>query len=670
MTHALEAIRNVSFVGHPGGGKTSLVDALAHLTGASARKGSVSDKTSICDTEPEEQDKGHTLQLASVFAEKDGHPWTFLDTPGYPEFIADTQAAMWASDLVVGVVSCGSGVTFNLRKKLEAAKQMGRGRAIAVTHIDGDNADFGAVLESLREALGDGAIPMFSPDTSGSGFSAVSATLGNEASDWRRPMMDAVMDSCDDEALMERYLETEALSDDELHTNIPNAIAKGGLVPVFAVHPESGLGLPEMLHFLAEYAPSPSFDPATDADGNEIDADPAGELCGVSFAVRSDPHVGKIVMAKILRGTLGSHTSVVGPESSDRGEKLGGLFRSVGKKKRDAIESAGPGEIVCFSKVETVGAWDPFAEAGKAVVSVVTPGVAEPMVAVAVEPKSRADEQKIGEALSKLTSEDPTFRAEVDPKTRELVVRGMSDLHLQVIEARMKRRYGVEILTHAPKIAYRQTVTKASEGHHRHKKQSGGRGQFGECYIRVKPLGLGEGFVFADKVVGGSIPRNLIPAVEKGMREVVEQGILVDGEVVDVEVELYDGKFHAVDSDEASFKLAGARSFIDGFQKAGPILLEPVMELQISVPTADAGSIFSDITSQRRGHVMDQWNEDNGATTVIKANVPLSTVQTYHRDLKSQTAGEGSYTMTFGEYAAVPAAEQQRILSEQGKRHD
>ncbi len=670
MTNALEAIRNVSFVGHPGGGKTTLVDALAHMTGAAARKGSVADKSSICDTEPEEQDKGHTLQLASVYAEKDGHCWTFLDTPGYPEFVADTQAAMWASDLVMGVVSCSSGVTFNLRKKLEAALQMGRGRAIAVTHVDVDNADFATVVAALREALGDGAIPLFVPDASGPGFSSLTRTLRNQESEWRSPMMDAVMDSCEDEALMERYLEGVKLTDDELHTHIPNAIAKGGLIPIFPINPESGLGMQEMLTFLAEYAPNPAFDPVLDVEGNEVDLNPEGELCGVAFAVRSDPHVGKIVMAKVLRGTLSAHEHIQGPSSPDRGEKLGGLFRSVGKKKRDAIETAKPGEIVCFSKVEHVGAWETFAEAGKTLHAVVTPEVPLPMVTVAVEPKSRADEQKIGEALGKLTAEDPTFRADVNPDTHELVMHGMSDLHLQVVEARMKRRYGVEIVTHAPKIAYRQTVTKGAEGHHRHKKQSGGRGQFGECFVRIKPLEQGAGFVFSDKVVGGSIPRNLIPAIEKGMREIVQHGVLVDGEVVDVEVEVYDGKFHAVDSDEASFKLAGARAFMDGFQKAGPVLLEPVMELLIHVPTDDAGTIFSDITSQRRGHVMDQWNEDNGAVTVIKAHVPLASVQTYHRDLKSQTAGEGFYTMSFADYSAVPAAEQQRVLSAQGKKHD
>jgi elongation factor G len=285
-------------------------------------------------------------------------------------------------------------------------------------------------------------------------------------------------------------------------------------------------------------------------------------------------------------------------------------------------------------------------------------------------PKSRADEQKIGEALHKIEAENPTFRTEYRSGTHELVIYGMSELHLQVIEARLKRRYGVEVTTHVPRVQYKETITRKAEGHHRHKKQTGGRGQFGECYVRVKPLPKGSGVVFTDAVVGGSIPRNLIPAVEKGMREVAAEGVLTHSEVVDLDFEVYDGKYHDVDSDEASFKIAGARAFIDAFKKAGPILLEPQVELVISVPTESAGQIFSDITSHRRGHVIDQWNEDDGAVTVIKAHCPLSTVQTYQRDLKSQTAGEGSFTLEVIDYAPVPPQEQEKILAQAGKRHE
>jgi elongation factor G len=289
-------------------------------------------------------------------------------------------------------------------------------------------------------------------------------------------------------------------------------------------------------------------------------------------------------------------------------------------------------------------------------------------VALAVQPKSRSDEQKIGQALAKLSAEDPTFRVDHDAVTHELVMRGMSDLHLMIVESRLKRRYGVEINTSPPRIAYRETVTKASEGHHRHKKQTGGRGQFGECYVRVKPAAENAGIVFKDKVVGGAIPKNLIPAVEKGIKELAAEGILTNSRVVDVEIELYDGKFHAVDSDEASFKRAGGKAFRDGFLKAGPVLLEPLMDVEIRVPASDAGAIFSDLTSQRRGTVIDQASEADGAITVVKAQVPLSTMQTYHRDLKSQTAGEGTYAMTLAHYVRVPGGEQEKIIAASGKR--
>jgi elongation factor G len=290
------------------------------------------------------------------------------------------------------------------------------------------------------------------------------------------------------------------------------------------------------------------------------------------------------------------------------------------------------------------------------------------MVALAVEPKSRNDEQKIGPALTKLASEDPTLKVHHDGVTHELVIQGMSDLHLQIMEHRLKRRFGVEINTHLPRIAYRETVTKPSEGHHRHKKQSGGRGQFGECYLRVKPASEHDGVVFKDEVVGGAIPRNLIPAIEKGIRELAAHGILTHSQVVDVEVAVYDGKYHDVDSDEASFKKAGSLAFRDGFMKAGPVLLEPIMKVEIRIPTEHAGAIFSDLTSHRRGTVLNQESEADGHITVVQAQVPLATLLTYHRDLKSQTAGEGTYTMEPDHYARVPGGEQEKILQQFGKK--
>jgi len=659
------AIRNIAFVGHPSSGKTTLVDAIAFLTGASPRKGSVAEKTSICDTEPEEQEKQHTLHLSSVWCDWSGHRWTFFDTPGYPEFVAEVQSAMFGADLVVGVVSCSSGVTFNLRTKMQQAADLGRGRAIVITHLDGENADFDEILDELRTKIGEACVPVLLPDASGHAFSSVRRTVEDLESEWCSRLKDRVMDACEDEDLMAQYLETQNLTEEQLERLTPDAIEKGTMIPVLVCNPVSGLGVDAVLNYFLHRAPSPATAPLRDADGQSIPPDAGGQLTGTVINVVTDPHVGRVCLVRIHRGRLAAHDSVAA--DGGKPEKLGGLFRLVGKK-RENVEHAGPGDIVAFSKVEKLPVWTHFAHPGETPLVVPTPTVPTPMVALAVVPKSRADEQKIGEALNKLAAEDPTIVVEHTADTHELVVHGMSDVHLNLLLERLKRRYGVEVETHLPRIAYLETISKAVECHHRHKKQSGGRGQFGECYMRLRPAEAGAGIVFEDAVVGGAIPRNLIPAVEKGIREVAAGGILTHGKVVDVVAELYDGKFHAVDSDEASFKMAGGRAFKEGFTKGNPVLLEPVMKVFVHVPTSDAGSIFSDITSHRRGHVLDQTTEHGGQVTLITAEVPLVAMQTYHRDLKSQTAGEGSYSMVFARHAPMPPAEQTKVLATIGKK--
>ncbi|HIG10634.1 MAG: elongation factor G [bacterium] len=663
-----KSIRNIAFVGHPSSGKTTLIDALAHITGASSRNGSVADGTSICDTEPEEQDKKHTLQLAVVHAEHGDKHWTFLDTPGYPDFIAEAQGAMFAADLVVAVVSCTSGITFNLRKKFETASQLARPRAIVVTHLDAENADFDTLVEELRDSLGEVCVPVLLPDASGAGFSALQRTFEVEDSPWRQRLMDRVMDACEDEDLLMEYLESQTLTEDQLDQFMPHAIEKNTLVPVLVCNPDSGLGVENIYNYLKRFSPPPTEAEIFNEVGERVTPKDGGALVGTIFNVKSDPHVGKVCMARIWSGSMTDHAVLHGC-SDKKPEKIGGLFQMVGKN-RVPITKAGPGDIVAFSKVEHIAVGQPFTEGDGELHFVAAPDPPAPTVSLAIFPKTRADEQKIGEALHKLVDEDPTLQLYNDGVTHELVVSGMSDLHLQIMESRLKRRYGVEVETKLPRIAYRETIKRPAEGHHRHKKQSGGRGQFGECYIRLRPVERGTGNEFLDKVVGGSIPRNLIPAVQKGIVEACAEGVMTNSVVVDVAVELYDGKFHAVDSDEASFKSAAKRAFREGFEKAGPVLLEPVMNVEIHVPTSHAGMIFSDITSQRRGHVMDQDTEADGAITLIKAQVPLSTMQTYHRDLKSQTAGEGTYSMAFANYAKMPSDEQARVMKTEGKHHE
>jgi elongation factor G len=657
----------MAFVGHPSSGKTTLIDALAHKLGVSDRKGSVADKTSICDTEPEEQDKGHTLQLSVVHANKDGKAWNLIDTPGYPDFMAETLSGMHAADCVVAVVSLSSGITFNLKKKLEAAARLGLGRIIVVTHVDGDNVDFDELVEDLRTQIGEVCVPLDVPDQSGPGFSKVRCVLDEEVGDWKKRLMDRVMDNCDDEDLLMGYLDGELLTREQLDSQMPPAIAKGTLIPVLCCNPETGVGVDDVFEFLDEFAPTPVSNPRFVVDGEVVEPDDEGSLLGMVFSVRADPHVGRICTARILRGVLKASDSIT--KGDEKVEKLGGLYALKGGKDKEPVELCRAGDIVAFSKVERVGHHEVFALAGDPLHSVEFPDMPQPAVSLAITPKTAKDEQKIGEALHKLEAEDPSFRTEQNPLTHELVMSGMSELHLSVVESRLKRRYGVEIDTRLPRIAFQETVTKPAEGHHRHRKQSGGRGQFAECYLRVRPGQAGSGINFIDKVVGGSIPRNFIPAVEKGIRQICEEGILTHSSVVDVEVELYDGKFHAVDSDEASFKTAGARAFRDAFEKAGPILLEPLAKVEIHVPAEDAGTIFSDITSQRRGQVLDQTSEDDGHVTVIEAAVPLVSMQTYQRDLKSQTSGEGSFSMAVGDYAPMPAGEQKKVLAAEAKIH-
>ena len=661
MTNGSASIRNICFVGHPSSGKSTLVDSLSHLAGAAPRKGSVADRTNICDTEPEEQERQHTLQIALVHADHDGHSFNFVDTPGYPEFTAETLGAIFATELTVGVVSAQSGVTFNLVKKLKAAAKMGRGRAIVITHLDGENTDFNKLIASLRERVGEICVPIELPDASGAGFTTITETALDDGTDWRKRLFDRVIDACEDEDLVMEYLDSETLTDEQLEQLLPEAIRAGALIPVLLCNPESGMGGKRLLDFLSKYSPAPAT--VQDAEGVDVVPDPDGPVVATVFNIKADPHVGKVCMARIWSGSIGQSDALKG-QSDKKPEKMGGLFHLVGKR-RDAIESARAGEIVAFSKVENLSYGEGFSSSEPGAV-VEAPNAGVPMVSLAVTPKSRADEQKIGEALHKLVDEDPTLQLVNDSVTHELVIHGMSDMHLLVMEERLKRRFGVEIETALPQIAYRETIRSKAEGHHRHKKQSGGRGQFGECYLHVRPLEEGSGVEFKDSVVGGAIPRNLIPAIEKGIREYCAQGVMTKSVVVDVEAEVYDGKFHAVDSDEASFKMAGARAFRDAFEKATPVLLEPVMELEVHVPTDDAGQIFSDLTSQRRGHVLDQLTE--GQVTVIKAEVPLSTIQTYHRELKSQTAGEGDFSMRFARYAPVPAAEQAKILETIGKQ--
>ncbi len=665
MVQSMENLRTLTFVGHGGSGKTALVDAFAFLSKVSSRLGNPDDGTSISNTEPEEKDRHHTLSSHLFHFPWKGKNIQVIDNPGHSDFMADTLASFRAADAALFVVDAPTGVTFNTRQLWKRAKRVGLGRIMVLTRCDADNIDLDALIQDLQENFGDQVLPLTLPNETGAGFSSVTSVLrGEGAADLRASLDEHVAEA--DDALMEKYFEEGEISDEDLKKYLPIAIAKGTVVPLFVASGTSTIGVEELLDFIAEDGPNPNQVPhrrvAKTKDSEEYDcevlADPQGELLALVFKIVSDPFVGKMSYLRIFRGTLKADSTITICDTG-KAVKLNGLLKIQGKDS-EPVDSAGPGEIIALAKIEDLELGNSVADEGHCYFFRPL-DFPSPMVAVAVEPKSRSDEQKIGPSLEKLADEDPTFKVSRDPETGETLVEGLSQLHLDVMFHKLKRRFKVEVETHRPKVPYRETIQTSAEGHHRHKKQSGGRGQFAEVYIRVKPLDRGEGYSFQDKIFGGSIPRQFIPEVDKGIQSTLAKGILAGYKVVDCEVELYDGKFHDVDSDALSFQLAGGRAFMDGFEKAKPILLEPMMNVEIHVPSRFTGDITSNLSNQRaRMTGMDAEGDDQ----IIHCTMPLKEARGYQAQLRSITAGEGSFSMTFSHFDPVPSNLAQEIISQ------
>ncbi|KAA3608184.1 MAG: elongation factor G [Planctomycetota bacterium] len=645
-------IRNVTFLGSSDSGKTSLVEALAHHFGVTNRLGQVADGTTVCDFTPEEKDKKHSLSAAVVHLKtKAGHA-NLIDTPGYPDYLADAVTSMQASGVAVFTLAANNdGVPFHTRRLWKMAGQQKMARAVVVTKADGDNLELDRILETVRSLLGNGVVPVVLPDQLGAGFQEVQPVLGGD-SEWRSALVDAVVEADDD--LMEKYLEGEELSDDEIRSNMHLAMSKGTFQPLFFIQPMKGVGIERFASYIGEYFPSASeMATAMEPDGVE-DGAADSKLHAMVWKILTDKHLGQINYVRVLQGTLKADQALVNPRGG-KTLKASGLSTIFGKDLK-AVESAGPGEVVAITRVEEFAVGDLVlgdGEAGKFPFP-----LPEPFTGLAVRPSSRADEQKISGELNKVVKEDPTLRIHRSDETHEMVIYGLSELHLDTALNKVRGR-GVGLETSIPRIAYQETITAAAEGHHRHKKQTGGAGQFGECYLRIKPLDRGSGFDFVNAVVGGAIPRNFIPAIEKGINEQMSKGILARSRVVDLQVEVYDGKHHDVDSDEVSFKIAGSQALVDAFNKARPILLEPIMEVEITVPNRYFGDVSGDLNT-RRGRILGMDAEDDMQT--IKANVPLAEMQEYSTPLRSMTHGEGNFIMKFDHYDQVPNHLQDKVI--------
>lgn len=685
--HKTDDIRNIALCGHGGSGKTSLADKLLIKTGAVSGEPSVDAGTSVCDYDPEEKAHKRTIESSIVHFEHGGKRFNLVDTPGYADFIGQTIGSLRGVDTAVIVINAHSGIEVNTRRVFKEADKAGVGRVIVINKLDEHNVDFPALIERIRDTFGHQCVLFNVPIGHGGDFKGVVGTLKPPAAaagalvdpaEIHTALIESIIEV--DEQLMMKYFEGEEPSPDQLGTLLVQAVAKGTLIPIVCCSAKTGVGLTEVLDALVQCAlpPSAIVRKATkDGTEMEIKPDPAGPLIAQVFKTRIDPFVQKLSYIRVYSGTMKKDETV--PSTSNRkGTKLGPILEVQGGETKP-VESASAGDIVAIAKMEDLHTGTTLGGAEMPKIPFPTP-----MVGLAVSPKARNDEAKLSNSLHKIVEEDSTFKLDRDSQTKELVMTGMSELHLQIIRERLHRRDKLDVDTKPPKIAYRETIQTTAEGSYRHKKQSGGRGQFGEVHIRMYPFPRGtkpedyctkerfphlkefhyddhHNFLWVNTVVGGTIPSNFLPAVEKGFKDRMEKGVIAGHMVQDVAVEVHFGKYHDVDSSEAAFKIAGSMCFRNVFQQARPALLEPVVKMEITVPESNVGDIYSDMSS-RGGRVQGSDSAGGGYQTVF-AEVPLREVTTYARTLSSVTGGQGSFSMEFAHYDVMPGNVQAEVIS-------
>jgi elongation factor G len=677
-------IRNLALVGHGGCGKTSLVSTLLFDMGAENRIGRVDDGTAPTDFDPDEQDRKISLQLALAHGEWRSHKLNLLDAPGYANFVSEARSALRAADAAIVVVDAVSGVEVQTEKLWASAAEADLPRLIVVNRMDRDRASFERTLESLQAAFGREVTPLGLPIGEESGFKGIAnlltqrahvytdesgtfetqelpADIQERAAAARDQLVEMVAES--DEALMEEFFEKGTLPAEDLAKGLRLAIQQGKVFPVLPASALGNVGLHTLLDAIVELMPSPADRGAIEGRRPESDEivmrEPSSDAPAAAFVFKTiaDPHAGRITLLRVHSGTLHSDSSL---QNTTRGttERIGQLLQLLGKNQTP-VKELRAGDIGAVAKLKDTHTGDTLADKGDPVVFVPV-SFPEPATTFAMEPKTRGDEDKISAALHRLMEEDPVLHVVQDEQTKEMLLSGMGQLHIEVAVGRLKRRYKVDVELRTPKIPYRETIGGSAEGHGRHKKQTGGHGQFGDCKIRMSPLPRGAGFEFSNDIFGGSIPKNYIPAVEKGVIAAAQRGFLAGYPVVDFKVELYDGQYHDVDSSEMAFKIAGSLGFKDAVAKCKPTLLEPVMHVEIYVPEEYAGAVMGDLAS-RRGR--PQGMEPKGNQQLIRAEVPLSEMLAYDAELTSMTGGRGSYHMEKSHYDEVPSHLQEKIAA-------
>ena len=673
-----DKIRNVALVGHRGSGKTSLNEALLYQAGAISRLGSVADGTTVSDSASDE--KARQMSIASSLA---SFHWqerkiNLIDTPGEPSFTADALAALRVCEGAVFVVNAVMGVEVNTDRLWRRAEELGLARLIFVNMLDRERADFFRALDGLKESFGQHVVATEIPigaehdvrgvidliDMKAYEYDGdarencreipIPDDLQATADEYRDKLMDEVAEVSDE--LMEHYLEGEEISHEECVTALKKGVTEGRIFPVTCGVATKNLATNRLLDALVEDLPSPKMVGAVDAGGETLEPEPDGDLVALVFKTLADPFAGRINLFRVYQGTMTPDTQLHNCRAHGK-ERIGQLLVPQGKEMGHADE-IGPGDMGAVAKLKETHSGDVLAASDRDV-ALGLPPMPSAVMAFAIEPKAKGDEEKVFTALRRLQEEDPTIDVHRDPQTGEQIVAGLSQIHVEVIVGRMKERFGAEVNLKPPRVPYRETIRGTAKAHGRYKKQTGGRGQFGDCHIEIEPLDDPEGFEFVDAIKGGVIPSGLIPAVEKGIREAMEHGIVAGYPMKGLRVKLYDGSYHSVDSSEAAFKVAGSMAFKQAAEQAKPVLLEPIVTVTVSTPEDAVGDVIGDLNS-RRGHPLGM--EPKGGMTEIQAEVPMAEMVSYAPDLRAITGGRGDYTMEFARYDEVPAHMAQKVI--------
>jgi len=685
MAIDVEKIRNIAVIAHGGGGKTSLVESMLFDSNATDRIGRVEDGNTVTDYEAEEINRNISISSAVAFCDWNGHRLNIVDTPGYINFIEDTKCCLSAVDGAVVLVSALSGVKAETGKVWKFADQFEVPRIIFVNKMDKENADYLNALDTVEKSYEVSVVPLnFPMITDGTLVGVIDVVkmkakvnkdgkivdeeipdaFKDEAEEFRKKLVEKIAETDDD--LLEKYLEGTDLTDKEINTGIREGSINGSLVPALCGSATANIGVKQLLDTINECLPSPVVRAARrpikgkdQKTGDEISRKPeAGEPLSLKvFKTIADPFAGKLTLFRVYSGVLKSDTSTYNV-TRDSKEKMGSMFYLLGKKQVP-VKEVGPGEIAAVAKLKDVLTGDTLTETGNPILFDPVQ-FAEPMISYAMEPKSRGDEEKVATGLHRLLEEDPTLKFHRDPESGEMILGGMGQMHLEVILEKLKRKFGVEVIMKTPKIPYRETIKSSANAQGKYKKQSGGRGQFGDCWIKIEPLARGGGFEFENQIVGGVIPRQYIPAVEKGIVEKMKEGLIAGYPVVDMKATLYDGSYHNVDSSEMAFKIAGSMALQKATPNAKAVILEPIVKIEVDTPEEFLGNVIGDLNS-KRGKVQGV-DSLPGGTQKIAAQVPMAEMLTYANQLNALTSGQGMYTMEASHYEEVPSHIKQKLV--------